>query len=520
VLPPWTSRQPEWGRQAQDSLQLDGRFRVGPGSFKTVPFDRAESSLAFDGNTWRLPDLRTERPEGRQEVAVTYHEDSREYRIDARGRVLPPVLKPVLGDQSAEVLELFEFHAPVDAEVSVWGPWTEGTRQGIRGTVVATNFTFRSQHFDRLQADINYTNRFLAAAPVRIERDAGTLVAEGVGYDFAADRLWLTNTVSTLDPLAAAAAISPGFPEKIAPYRFASPPRIRAEGNVHPRQTDSADLRFAIAGGPFEFWRLKADTIEADLHWLGSSLTLSNLSAAFFGGTLAGQATFDLRDPADGVYRFETRVREADLGDLLTHAIPGRTNFADGTFDLDLNVTSARTSDIHSWSGSGRVGLRDGLLWDAPIFGFLSPVLNAVVPGLGNNRARAAEATFTLTNSVIQTRDLVINCPPARLFYRGTLDFDQRVSAKVEARVLADVLGMGPLFGLILRPLTKLFEYRVTGTLADVKAEPLYVPKFLLLPLQPFKVLRSLFGAGASPPDDPGTNAPPETAPPTPAPSP
>jgi len=42
-------------------------------------------------------------------------------------------------------------------------------------------------------------------------------------------------------------------------------------------------------------------------------------------------------------------------------------------------------------------------------------------------------------------------------------------------------------------PVTKLFEYKVTGTVGQPKAEPLYVvPKILLMPLQPFKTIKEL----------------------------
>jgi hypothetical protein len=40
---------------------------------------------------------------------------------------------------------------------------------------------------------------------------------------------------------------------------------------------------------------------------------------------------------------------------------------------------------------------------------------------------------------------------------------------------------------------TKLFEYKMTGTLDQPKAEPLYVlPKILLLPFHPFRTLKEL----------------------------
>lgn len=510
ILPAWTDRHPDWDATVKPTLRVDGRFRVDHGSFKGIPFDHAESSLRFDGAYWRLPDLRTRRPEGSQEIAVEYHDDTREYRIDASGIVHPPVLEPVLGEKSAEVLRLFEFEAPAAARVSVWGPWTEGDRQSVVGTFEATNVVFRGQRFDQVTTRMVYTNRFLVGTPVHLVRDGRHLHAEGVGYSFAEDRLWLTNTVSTIDPAVVAAAISPEFPEKLRPYQFEQPPEVRVEGTIQPRRQGTAELTFDIAGGPFRFWRLSSPVIRSRLLWQGSTLTLTNIQAEFYRGSLTGEAFFDLADPEDGRYRFHAVVDQASLGDLLREATLGRTNVAEGIVHLDLTVDSARTADLRSWNGRGRAELRDGLLWDAPIFGFLSPVLNALVPGLGNNRAERAEANFTLTNSVIHTRDLVITCPPAKLLYRGTLDFDQRVEAKVEAQVLSDLVGFGPLLGLILRPLTKLMEFKVTGTLADVNAEPLYVPKVLLLPLQPLKILRSLFQIGESRAGPgPETNAPP-----------
>ena len=78
-----------------------------------------------------------------------------------------------------------------------------------------------------------------------------------------------------------------------------------------------------------------------------------------------------------------------------------------------------------------------------------------------------------------------------RLQYRGTLDFEGRVNARVEAGLLRDMWLLGPIVSTVLWPVTKLFEYKVTGTLDDPKAEPVYlIPKVMLLPFQ-FRSIRS-----------------------------
>jgi hypothetical protein len=55
---------------------------------------------------------------------------------------------------------------------------------------------------------------------------------------------------------------------------------------------------------------------------------------------------------------------------------------------------------------------------------------------------------------------------------------------------------LGPVVNLALWPVTKFFEYKITGTLAEPKSEPLYVPaRVLLMPLHPFRTLEDLFPA-------------------------
>ncbi|MBT5925575.1 MAG: hypothetical protein HOH33_03040 [Verrucomicrobia bacterium] len=64
-------------------------------------------------------------------------------------------------------------------------------------------------------------------------------------------------------------------------------------------------------------------------------------------------------------------------------------------------------------------------------------------------------------------------------------DFDGNLDARVEAELLRDAPMLGKVFSLALWPVSKLFEYRVTGSLGDPQIKPLYIlPKYLLVPFQ------------------------------------
>ena len=154
--------------------------------------------------------------------------------------------------------------------------------------------------------------------------------------------------------------------------------------------------------------------------------------------------------------------------------------------------------------GYGHASLHDGLIWDAPVFGLFSPVLNRIAPGLGSSRATDATARFTMTNGVVYSDSMEIHATRVRLLYVGTVDLWEKLDARVAAEPLRDTAGLGPVLNTVFFPFPRLFEYKVTGTLADPKSTPLYdITKLILFPLHPIKTLED-----ALPPFDNATNAP------------
>jgi hypothetical protein len=234
----------------------------------------------------------------------------------------------------------------------------------------------------------------------------------------------------------------------------------------------------------------------------------------FYGGQATGSARFDFIPHEDTRYQFAVSTTNALAGPL-TKDLFAVTNRMDGRLSGMLVVTNASTANLQTWNGYGDCNLRDGFIWEIPIFGIFSDVLNTMVPGVGVSRATAGTCTFIITNGVIRSDDMDIRSTGMRLAYRGTLDFDGQVRARVEAGLLRDMWLVGPVVSTVLWPVTKLFEYKVSGSLGDPKADPVYlVPKVMLLPFQmPFHPLRTLRGLlpenlGYSPTNAPTLNAP------------
>jgi hypothetical protein len=492
-LPAWTNRQPDWRVEVKPTIELAGAVALTNGSYRGVTAERATTHLTYTNHLWRLPDLALTRPEGTLHVSLQSHELTHDYRIQLRGPIHPSALASQLDEKGRRGLGYLESTTAPFLDGEVVGRWYERDRLGARASVTWTNFSYRQQHADRLEAALTYSNQVLEVFQPRVERGRERVTADYLKFDFAAGRAWLTNGYTDTDPNAIVTVIGPKVAAAVKPYQFLQPPVARVNGIIPLRGERDADLHFDVAGGPFHWTLFKLPHIAGHVCWANESVVLSNITAQFYGGTAQGDAFFDVRERGSTPYRFALAVTNADLHALMSD-VHSPTNQLEGIFTGTLNVTDANTRDWGSWQGYGRAQLQNGLIWDSPVFGVMSKAMNTFIPGIGNSRAKEAFGNYTITNSVIHTRDLKIEASGMRLLYAGTVDFQKHVDARVEAELLRNAPLFGKAVSVVLWPVSKLFEYRVTGTLADPKPEPLYlIPRIFLAPLTPMKSLKSIF---------------------------
>ncbi len=503
TLPAWTNRNPDWRGEVLPALSLRGEFKAGEGAFRGVPVLSAQSHLTFSNMTWYIPDLVAVRPEGKVELAHVSDEVTKKYYFRVHSTMDVKAVRPLLQTNEQRALDLVEFTGPPLVDAEVWGHWHDVKQIGVRAHVEFGNFTLRGETASHFHADLQYTNQLLNLFDARIERRNQYMMASNVIVDIPRKRIFITNGFSTMEPGPFTRAIGPKVARDIEPYHFFEPPTVQANGFVPIAEGVPADMHFKIEGGPFRWLKFNSGQIAGEVDWVGEHLTVKNIRSSFYGGKLTGGTEVDFSPHEGAKFSFDTIVTDVNLRSLIAD-MSSRTNQLEGRLSGHLNIYQADTRDPKSWFGRGQVDLRDGLIWEIPIFGIFSPILDGISPGLGKSRASEASGTYEITNSVIRSMDLEIRSPMVRMLYRGTVDFDQRVDAKVEAELLRDTWLVGPVLSTVLSPLTKLFEYKVTGTLGAPKMAPLYVAaKVILMPFHPFRSLKQIF-SGES-----GTNAPP-----------
>ncbi len=503
VHPAWTNRAPDWRGEVLPTLQIDGDFDVEKCAFRKIPVLSATTDFHYSNRVWTLPNLHVLRPEGELDLRFENNDSTRGYRVRLRSSIDPGAVKPLFDGENQTFFNEFSLAIPPHVLAEIRGRWDDDSRIGVEAAIAATNLVIRGAALDTLTTALRFTNGVLTAEQLHVTRADREIRAESVELDFPRDNIAFTNVYGTIDPHLVTDAIGSKASAAIAPYRFDTPPTIHLNGTLPMHDVDGADLHFDVSGENFHVWKLAVDRVSGKVDWVRETLSVTEVEGrAYAGGSIAGHAFFDFRPTVGTDFHFDAAVADISLQALTTSQ--RITNQLEGVIGGQLAIVSGNTKSRTNWNGYGRANLRDGFIWEIPIFGIFSPVLNAIAPGVGKSKAREASMNFVITNSVVHSDDLEIRASMLRLLYRGDVDLEQQVNATVEAELLRDTWMVGRALSLALTPFSKLFEYRVTGSLRDPVSEPLHIPRFLMMTLRPFHSLKKML------PEKPGV----EPAPP------
>lgn len=507
VLPAWTNQQADWEAEVLPTVQLAGELSFDQGAaYRDLAVSNLHSHFSYSNLCWSLPDLAVTTPQGNLQATPEGNQQTKAFYCRVHSTVDPRQLIPLLDADQRKVFELFSLtEAPwVDAEI--WGRLDDPATFGLKASVALTNFVFRGNHFNSVQTALTYTNQLLQFFAPRAVLDTNqTARADGLTVDLKTQILYLTNASGVIAPVIIAQSIGPHIVHILSPYQFDNPVKAKVAGTIPLHGNDGADLRIEVEGGPFHWWKFNLPHITGHVRWYDETVTLTNVVANFYEGSAAGSARFNFGPAVGTDMEFYVNTTNVLLQALMLD-LDSRTNHLEGWLNGMLAVTKANTEDWHTIFGYGELTLRDGLIWEIPLFGIFTPPLNSIWPGLGRSRVNAATCSFYITNGVIRSDDLEMKASMMRLKYHGTVDFEERVNARVEAEVLRDFPLVGALVSRVLWPFTKVFEYHLTGTLHDPNAELQPWGRMLQWPFHPFRILKGLL------PEDGNarrTNAPP-----------
>jgi hypothetical protein len=499
ILPPWTNRIDDWPEGLRAGVQLDGDFFLGRSSFRGIPVASAASRFSCSNRVWKVSGLRVDAPAGALNLDLSGSDATGEYDFRFDSRLDPAALLPLLTEKQQQALRQLSFTQRPEIHGEARGVWRVPQSAGFAGTIALTNFVLRGESVDQLNASLDFTNGCLRLTGLALARGPGRVSVPLATFDFASHRVFFTNALSTLDPEPVRRALGRQAPPFMRQVHFDFPPRVEASGFFTPGDDSGTDLHFVISGDRFHWRNLFAGTAAGAVAYKIRTVSVTNIQATVYGtGKLDGWITFQWAPRRGTSFRSDFSAKDIDLA-ALARSLTTRTNRLEGMLDGQLVLTGSFDPVLNNLGGHGSLHVHDALLWDIKLFGVFSPILNAIAPGAGSSRAREAGASFIIANDALTTDNLEIRSSGFRLLYRGSVDLEKRINARVEAHLLRDTPLFGPVFSWVLTPLDKLFEYRVTGTLDKPVTQPLYIPKPFLVLLRPFHSLKSLLPPNAGP---------------------
>jgi hypothetical protein len=493
--------------QDRDRLALAGSVAQTNFSVGGLPLDFAWAQFSGSNGVWRLQNM--EVASGRTALNLSGGADQAtdNFHCHISGAVDAASVQPFLTTSNAvRGYQHLGFTEPLALQLDVTGNLREFASLAATGHFAIAHCAIREQTIEQLSSDLSYSNLMVDFFHPQLTRAGGTqkFAAEKLTLDLAGQRLFFTGGAGNVEPAVVSRAIGPKTAKAMEPYQFLAVPQARVNGCIPLRHradgellTDEADLRFEVVGTtPFRWRKFETPAITGTIHWWKNFIILTNTESECYGGTAQGWGVFDVNPDRPGTeFSFSATGTNVDFH-RMGAALWSATNQLAGALSGTVNVTRANSENWQTWNGYGAMRLSNGLLWDVPVFGLISPVLNVVTPGLGlgNNRATDAAGRFIMTNGVIFTDSLDIHTTMLRVRYDGTVDLQQNVNARATAQFLRSTPIFGSMMSLMLSPVSKAFECEVTGTLGQPKVKPVHtISNFLLVPLHPIRSVEDAF---------------------------
>jgi hypothetical protein len=106
---------------------------------------------------------------------------------------------------------------------------------------------------DQLNAQLDYTNRFLRISQLSLAHDTGRVEVPLAGINLPPTSISMTNASSTIDPEPVRRALGKVAPPFMREVHFDSPPLVKASGSFIPGDDSGTDMHFFVQGDHFHW---------------------------------------------------------------------------------------------------------------------------------------------------------------------------------------------------------------------------------------------------------------------------
>jgi AsmA-like C-terminal region len=449
---------------------VTGAMQVGKFSFRGMDFDSFSTDFASRNGKTFLRDARLLAAGGQINANLLLSPE--DFRVHLSNTIAPTAFAPLLGKNEREALRLMDFRDAPYLQLDLRGPKPTFAAVSGTGFLRLGRTSMRGSSLDWGQSKIEVAESAITYRDFSLGR--GKAVGKGTFvYDFGGQQILLDNVESTMPPVDVMMWIDPKIAEVIKPYRFRQPPKVRADGMIHMKDLRKNDLHLAIQsdiGLDYDLLNrtLKFGRTLANVDITGTKVIANIKSAELMEGDVGVNATVSI-DPADPTFGADIDIRRVNFAQLtkLYFDYEDSQGIGSGNFKF-----TARMGQEQQMRGDGSLRVEDGHVFAIPILGPLSEIINKMIPGAGFQTARLATADFSVGDEKINTKNLKVEGAGFSLYGYGDIFF---VRDKMDMSVRINARGIP---GLVLFPVSKLFEYVSTGSVSKPVWRPKIIPRF------------------------------------------
>jgi hypothetical protein len=452
-------------------VRVIGTVEAGNFSFRGVTFRGFSSGLAWRDGELYASDILIKPAAGEIRGDFMMRTGDVKIRVDCRAdplQLLP--LLPPKAREDVQKMELAFTDAP-EIRLEATGPALDPAKLSARGTLKLGRTSIHDSPLDRATADVAFENLALVFSNLLVTRPEGTGSGSFV-YDFGQNQVRLADIRSTMDPFNVLLWADPKVARETKPYRFKAPPEVRVNGVIGLKDPTVTRLRAdfnAPRGLDYDLLdrTLNFGATEGTLQFAGRQIAVDVPSAQLFGGTARLDAIITTGQP-DARQKMNVVLDNVDFETLtrLYFDYKDSKGVLDARYDFTFVPGKPKLM-----RGQGNLLVSNGNVFAIPVLGPLSVLLDAVIPGTGYQTSRKATCDFRVADGIIRTDNLDVEGQGFSMIGKGDLMF---VEDRMDFTVRVNAQGVP---GLLLYPVSKLFEYISDGKLSEPKWRPRVLPK-------------------------------------------
>jgi len=436
-------------------IKILGHAAVDSFTYQGIPLTDLNAAFSLNGDRIFVRDLRVNQRDG--QIKAELLSAPSDFRLTVDSTLNPTVLKSFLSPQMQSFLREWEWQKLPAIHLEIRGPDQRPENWTGDGTLSLGRTRFRGAWMNSATSKLHFGDGAVTYDNFRVVRDEGV----GTGsftYDFKKHEVRFSSIKSSLHPSDAILWIDPDLLKSVTPYKFHQPPSLTANGLY--QFGSGKNTRFEInvdapRGMDYVFLgkTLPFDRISSKLIFTSDKLQIADLKGVIFSGTATGSAEISL---GHGDSRYHANMTASKINFPRLTELYFNYKSAQGALNGTYDFTGVG-SDSRKMRGSGKLEVTEGDVFAIPVFGPLSQILNAILPGSGYSIARTATSNFTIKDGIFHTDNFEAQGRLFGMLGHGDIYF---VDDKVNFTIRLDMHGPG----VLLTPVYKLFEYEGTGS--------------------------------------------------------